>query len=125
MTTYELADLAQSSFANTTSAFTVFLSVVFAYIVTAHLVGARLTRTQNRILTSLFLLVSIFKIWAVSAYVNGGVRLNQLAYPDAIANLFAPGSWLDPLMGIVGLLVIVMALKIMWDVRPTTVSNPS
>ena len=125
MTTYELADLAQSSFANTTSAFTVFLSVVFAYIVTAYLVGANLTRTQTRILTSLFLLVSILNIWAVSAYANAGVRLNQLAYPDEMANFFTPGSWLAPSLGIVSLFIIVMALKFMWDVRHTTASNPT
>lgn len=125
MTAYELADLAQSSFSNATSAFAVFLSVVFAYIVTAYLVGAGLTRMQNRIVTSLFLLVSIFNSWAIAAYANGGVRLNRLAHPDNATHFFFPGSWIAPLVGIACLLVIVMALKFMWDVRHAKTINAS
>jgi len=125
MTAYELADLAQSSFANATSAFAVFLSVVFAYIVTAYLVGAKLTIMQNRIVTFLFLMVSIFNGWAIAAYANDGVRLSLLAYPDIPTHFFRPGSWIAPLVGIVCLLIIVMALKFMWDVRHAKTANSS
>ena len=117
MTAYEMADLAQSSFANATSAFAVFLSVVFAYIVTSYLVGAKLTRMQNRIVTFLFLLVSIFNSWAIAAYASGGVKLSLLAYPEIQTHIFRPGSWIAPLIGIACLLIIVMALKFMLDVR--------
>ncbi len=123
MTTYELADLAQSNFANATSAFAVFLSVLSAYIATAYLVGATLTPAQNRILTTLFLLVSIFNCWGMAAYANGGVRLSQLAYPDTTGNFLAPGPWIAPLIGGVGLLVVVMTLKFMWDVRSAAAKN--
>jgi hypothetical protein len=125
MTPYELADLAQSNFANATSAFAVFLSIVFAYIMTAYLVGAKLTHMQNRIVTFLFLLVSILNSWSIAAYASGGVRLSQLAYPDNPNHFFSPGSWIAPMMSIACLLIIVMALKFMWDVRHTKTTNPT
>lgn len=124
MTAYELADLAQSNFANGTSAFAVFLSVVSAYIVAAYLVGAKLTRIQSRIVTILFLLISIFNSWTIAAYASGGARLSQLASPDDPNQFFRPGPWVAPLIGIACLLIVVMALKFMWDVRhPKTKSS--
>ena len=117
MTTYEKADLAQNLFDNSLSTFAVLLSVVFAYIVTAYLVGAKLTRTQVRILTTMFIMVSILLVWSVAGYLNEGVWLYQLAYPDNVENFLAPKTWLTPLTVILGLLFLAMALKLMWDVR--------
>jgi hypothetical protein len=117
MTTYEKADLAQNLFDNSLSTFAVLLSVVFAYIVTAYLVGAKLTRTQVCILTTMFIMVSILLVWSVAGYLNEGVWLYQLAYPDNVENFFAPKSWLTPLTVILGFLFLAMALKLMWDVR--------
>ena len=125
MTTYEKADLAQNLFDNSLSTFAVLLSVVFAYIVTAYLVGATLTRTQVRILTSMFIMVSILLVWSIVGYVNEGVWLYQLAYPENVENFFTPKSWLAPLTVILGVLFLAMALRFMWDIRHTTVSNSS
>ena len=125
MTTYEMADLAQSNFGNGLSTFAVFLSVVSAYLVTAYLVGAKLTRTQVSILTFLFLLVSALIVWGLSAYTNGGVQLSLRANPDSAGNLFAPKSWLPAMLAFVGLLIIAMSLKFMWDVRHPKEKGPN
>lgn len=117
MTSYEFADLAQSSFANATSVFAVFLSIVFAYIATAYLVGAELTRTQVRISTSLFLLVALVNIWSFSAYTYSGVLLVQRASPEAVGSLYVPAPWLAPFAAGISVFIVTMALKFMWDVR--------
>jgi hypothetical protein len=124
MTTYELADLSQSQLANSLSAFSVFLSVVFAYIVSAYLVGAKLTRPQVRMSTFVFVIVSHLIVWSMAAYVNGGVNLNRLAFPESQDSLFSPRLWLPYLVLGVGFVVLFIALKFMWDVRyPKTPSR--
>ncbi len=125
MTTYEMADLAQSNFGNSLSTFAVLLSAVSAYLVTAYLVGAKLTRTQVSIVTFLFLLVSALIVWSLSAYTNGGVQLSLRAFPNSAGNFFAPKSWLPEMMAFVGLLIITMSLKFMWDVRHPKESAPN
>ena len=117
MTTFEMADLAQGQIANTISFFAVFLSVVFAYIVTAYLVGAKLTRTQVHLLSFVFLIVATLLVWSMASLVNGGVRLNQLAYPDIRGSFFASQLWLPQVVLGVGIVVLGIALKFMWDVR--------
>ena len=123
MTTYEMADLSQNLFANALSAFTVFLSIVFAYIVSAYLVGAKLTRTQVSMLTFVFVIVALFVVWSMAAYVDGGVFLNSQAYPDKVGDFFAPKTWNTTLMFGVGVIIISVALKFMWDVRHPKTSN--
>ena len=123
MTTYELADLAQSAFANATSAFTVLLSVVFAYIVSAYLVGAKLTQMQVRMLTFVFVIVAMFIGWSMAAYANGGILLNRLAFPDSVGRFFDPKNWLAPLIIGINMVIILVALKFMWDIRHPKTSN--
>lgn len=123
MTTYEMADLAQNLFANSLSSFTVLLSVVFAYIVSAYLVGSKLTQTQVSMLTFVFVIVASVIVWSMAAYVSGGVALNRLAYPENADQFFAPKSWLAPLTIGIGIVVLIVALKFMWDVRHPKSSN--
>ena len=123
MTTYEMADLTQNLFANALSSFTVFLSVVFAYIITAYLVGTRLTRTQVRMLTFVFVIVAILIVWSMAGYVNGGVNLNRLAYPDNQDLFFAPKTWLPQFVIGIGFVILCIALKFMWDVRHPKTHN--
>ena len=117
MTAYEMADLAQSQLTNSISVFAVFLSVVFAYIVTAYLVGAQLTRTQVRMLSFVYLIVATFLVWSMASLVFGGVRLNQLAFPDSRDSFFATPLWLPQIVIGVGVVVLGIALNFMWDVR--------
>ena len=123
MTTYEMADLAQNLFANSLSAFTVFLSVVFAYIVSAYMVGAKMTRTQVRMLTFVFVIVAMLIVWSMAGYVSGGVTLNGQAYPDNDGLFFAPKTWLAPLVVGIGIVILIVALKFMWDVRHPKTSD--
>ena len=123
MTTYEMADLAQNLFANGLSSFALFLSVVFAYIVSAYLVGAQLTRTQVRMLTFVFVIVAALIAWSIAAYTNGGVNLSSLAFPDNTDHFFTPKSWVPPFVLGIGLVIICIALKFMWDVRHPKTPN--
>ena len=123
MTTYELADLAQSNFANSTSAFAVLLSVVFAYIVSAYLVGAKLTRMQVRMLTFVFVIVAMLTGWSMAGYADGGTSLNRLAFPDSVGRFFAPKNWIAPLIIGINMVIVLVALKFMWDIRHPKTSN--
>ena len=123
MTTYEMADLAQNLLANSLSTFAVFLSLVFAYLVTAYLVGAQLTRTQVRMLSFVFVLGAMLIVWSMAAYVNEGVNLHQLAYPDRHDNFFSPKAWLPQFVLGMGFVVLGIALKFMWDVRHPKTPN--
>ena len=123
MTNYEMADLAQNLFANSLSSFTVFLSLVFAYIASAYLVGAKLTGTQVRMLTFVFVIVAVLIIWSMAGYVSGGIELNRLAYPDNVDRFFAPRAWITPLTIGIGIVILLVALKFMWDVRHPKTSN--
>jgi len=123
MTTYEMADLAQNLFANSMSAFTVLLSVVFAYIVSAYLIGAKLTRMQVGMLTFVFVIVAMLVGWSMAGYVNGGVSLNGLAFPDGVGRFFAPRIWLAPLVIGINMVIVLVALKFMWDIRHPKTSS--
>ena len=124
MTVYEMTDLAQSAFGNGLSTFAILLSVVSAYLITAYLVGAKLTRTQVSSLTFLFLLVSVITVWGISAYSNAGVQLSLRADPDSAGNFFTPRPWIPALLGFVGLLIIAVSLKFMWEVRHSKKTAP-
>ena len=117
MTPYELADISQTQFGNSLSAFAVFLSVCFAYIVTAYVAGARLTSARARMSTIVFVAVAALLAWSLAAYVNGGVRLSSLAFPDSEGGIYSPKNWLPEFVLAIGILVIALALKFMWDVR--------
>ena len=70
MTPYEYADLAQSTFGNSMTCYALILSIVSGYLVTTYLVGAKLTRFQATLLTTIFLFVMGFL-----AVVNVSIRL--------------------------------------------------
>ena len=124
MTTYEMADLAQSSFGNSIAAWGIFLSLVTAYLLTAYLVGAKLTPTQVIVLTTMYLVVSALVVWSISAYVNGATQLSMRAYPESTGNFFAPKPWVPFAVGLIDSLVVAMSLKFMWDVRHRKESTP-
>ena len=87
MTTYELADLSLSSFANMASNYAIFLTAVSAYLAVAYFVGAKLTGTQAVMLTGLFLFASSVSIWAMLSFGVYGVRLVHDAFPDATSGI--------------------------------------
>ena len=125
MTPYELADISQTQFSNSLSAFAVFLSVCFAYIVTAYIAGSRLTSAQAGMSTIVIVVVATLLAWSMAAYVNGGVRLSNLAFPESEGGVYSPKVWLPEFVLAVCILVIALALKFMWDVRHPKTSDRS
>jgi len=118
MTPYEYVDLSQSAFGNSISSYAVFLSIVTGYLVTAYLVGAKLTRTQVSILTILFLIVMVFMIWSMSAYVYWGIQFGYQASPETAGRSFmSPRPFIPGLLALVNLFTVAMCFFFMWNVR--------
>jgi len=120
MTPYEYTDLAQSSFGNSLSTFAVLLSIVSGYLITAYLVGAKLTKSQVTILTTIFLSVMGLLAWSMSAYTYWGSFYSVLGRNEATAtgtNFFVPSAWTTGAVAILNLFTIVMCLLFMWNVR--------
>jgi len=117
MSTYELADIAQSNFNNSLGAIAILLSISFAYLAAAYFVGSKLTRMQVSLLNVVFLLFGALTSFGAAAYVNGGAYLilqSGMANPD---KFFSPKLWLGPLVGICCLTAIIVCVKFMHDVR--------
>ena len=118
MTPYEYADLAQSAFGNGLSSFAVLLSIVSGYLITAYLVGAKLSKFQVRLLTTMFVLVMGLLAWSMSAYTYWGSYFAALGRNEASPeSLFRPGAWTTGATAILTLLTIVMCLLFMWNIR--------
>ena len=121
MSAYEYADLAQSLFSNTTAAYAVFPSIVNGYLVTAYLAGAKPTRMQVGILTTLFLAATVIAIFSMTAYAFGGTRLAHLSNPQINEEkVFAAKFWIPTALLIVTTITVAMCLTFMWDVRHPT-----
>lgn len=127
MTTYELADLSQSFFGNSIAAYAVFLTIVSGYLATAYVVGARLSVSQVRLLTTLFVLVMFFLIWTMSAYVYWGVEFALGAINAGTqAGIMKPSIWVPVVFAVLNLFTAAMCLVFMWNVRRSqTGSRPS
>ena len=118
MTPYELADLAQSAFENSLSSFAVLLSIVSGYLITAYLIGAKLSKFQVTILTTVFLMVMGLLAWSMSAYTYWGSFYAALARNASTgADYFRPGIWTTGAVAVMNLFTIVMCLLFMWNVR--------
>jgi len=68
-------------------------------------------------LTFVFVNVAVLLVWSVAAYTNGAINLNQLAFPDSQGGVYSPKSWLPLFLLAIGLVIIGLGLKFMWDVR--------
>lgn len=118
MTPYEYADMSQTSFANAMSSFTLILSIVTGYLITTYLIGAKLTRFQVRLLTTMFLFVMGFLTWSMSAYAFWGSFFSAQGTLDVeFAKFFRPGAWTAGATAIMNLLTTAMCLLFMWNVR--------
>ena len=118
MLPYEMIDLAQSTFSNSTAVYAVFLSLVSGYLVVGYLVGMELTKTQVTILTVLFLYATFILIWAQSAYVFWGGYYSELARGDrAEVVMFSPKMWMPAVIAVGNLLTVAACLFFMWNVR--------
>ena len=123
MTSYEMADLGQSAFGNSLSAYGIFLTLVTAYLATAYLVGRKLTGSQVSILTTLFVIVASLAGFSVAAYTNAGTDMIIRAFPESRGGLLGPRLWLTPVVMMVNVFTVIMCLKFMWDVRHPKTPN--
>lgn len=118
MTPYELADLSQSYFGNSISAYAVFLSIVSGFLATAYLVGAKLTQFQVRVLTTLFSIVMLFLIWTMSAYVYWGVLFALGAHSNSdTTSVMLPSVWVPVVFAVINLFTAATCLLFLWNVR--------
>ena len=121
MTPYEYADLAQSTFGNSMTCYALILSIVSGYLVTTYLVGAKLTRFQATLLTTIFLFVMGFLAWSMSAYAYWGTVYSAQGTSDAALGIFfKPGDWTSGAVAIMNLFTIAMCLLFMWNIRTST-----
>ena len=118
MTSYEYADLAQSTFGNARTVGAVIRAFVSGYLVTTYLVGAKLTKFQVTVLTILFVYVMVFLAWSMSAYAYWGTYYGaQNARDVALAGYFRPGIWAVVLVAILNLSTVAMCLLLLRHVR--------
>ena len=68
MTEYELLDLVAGANDSMYDSTTLFLSLVSGYLLVAYLVGAKLTKTQATIISTLFVVGAVFQCWGLLAY---------------------------------------------------------
>ena len=75
-------------------------------------------------LAFVFVAVAILIVRSTAGYVNGGVILDQQAYPDRPDRFYSPRNWIPHLVLGMGFVILGIALKFMWDVRhPKTPSR--
>ena len=118
MTPYEYADLSQTAFGNAMTSYALILSVVTGYLITTYLIGAKLSKFQVTILTTLFLFAMAFLTWSMSAYAFWGTFFSTQNPSDAeLGKLFRPGAWTTGVAAILNLFTTAMCLLFMWNVR--------
>lgn len=118
MTNYELADISQSFFGNSLSAYAVFLSIVSGFLATSYIVGARLTTSQVRMLTALFCITMVFLIWSMSAYTYWGVLFALGGDADnAPSGVMLPGTWVPIVFAAINIITVAMCLIFLWNIR--------
>lgn len=68
MTEYELLDLVAGAIDSMYDSTTLFLSLISGYLLVAYLVGAKLTRVQTVIVSTLFTVGAGFQCWGLLTY---------------------------------------------------------
>ena len=90
MTEYELIDAYQSVEASWQGAVSIFISILFAYLATAYFVGAKLTRAQITIVTSLYTLFSVFVLRMLATLLTRmtqlGTEIHEISPERAVAD---------------------------------------
>ena len=117
MTEAELMTTAQAGWSNVISLIAIFISVLSGYLVVAYLAGADMTRSQNVIVTSLYLLISIFILWSIFTLVERSNEMAMLAIDMSTQRTLAPKGYIAHGIAIVFGICTVASIKFMWDVR--------
>lgn len=104
-----------------------FVTIISGYLVIAYVAGSKMLRSQVAIITVLYLLLSLFVLWATLNMVNRAADFENIAYGLASGELAQFTSKDDAGIAMVSIFAIclVASLKFMWDVRhPKRVTSP-
>ena len=117
MTDAEIWELILISQANSATYFAIFLTIVSGYLVVAYTAGAKLLRSQIRIINTVFILSTVSMSFATYAQTRRGAFLLDFASPkytspESAAMVLAPTA-----MGATQLAVTIACLIFMWQVR--------
>ncbi len=118
MTEYEIADLTFSLVGYGMAAMTLYFSVVSGYLAVAFMTGARLSRSQMSIITSLFVVFSLSLVFGTYSFFDSA---NSIAGSVSGSIEF----WLAPVIGVAELMGIMAAFKFMLDIRRDSSANNS
>ena len=120
MTEYELLDLVSGAMDGMYDSTTLFLSIVSGYLLVAYLVGAKLTRAQVVIISTLFVVGASLQCWALltqeiamEEYLAAKAQLSPLTkFQHSVANGKA-----GTVIASAVVLGTIAALYFMWSVR--------
>ena len=117
MTEAELVSTAQALWANVIALMAILLSVMSAYLIVAYLAGSKLTHSQAVIVNTLYVLVSVFLVWAMFVLAQRGIEVATLAID--LSTQRELGSTPNVARALIGLFGVcsLASLKFMWDVR--------
>ena len=117
MTEAELVSAAQALWANVIALMAILLSVVSAYLIVAYLAGSKLTQSQAVIANALYILVSVFLVWAMFVLSQRALEAATLAIDMSTQRELGPTPNVAlALVAIFGICSLA-SLKFMWDVR--------
>lgn len=117
MTEFEALEIAALMTSNAISSYTIYISFTFAYLTVAYLVGAKLSKIQALVASSLYLFAALSAILAFFANLEVyGMAISQAPLVRSLAPYLSPTFWKVYMLGLMstGLLV---SLFFMWDVR--------
>jgi hypothetical protein len=120
MTEYEMMDLIGTFQTLAVTEIMAYFTVLSAYCIVAFMVGPKLSRAQVIMITGLYLIMSLFLVWATGSHLMGARSLVENVtmiagndFRSVIVTYLKPHQVVIPLL----LIGVVSGLKFMWDVR--------
>jgi len=104
---------------NTITLLTLLITVISGYLVVAYIAGAKMTRDQVMLISTLYVLMSSFIIWACREMSLRAAVLEDAGYAltnGPVAELYARGDVATAIISAFSL-ALIASLKFMWDVR--------
>ena len=118
MSEAELTESAALFFNLALSGIALYVTVCSGFLVTAYLVGAKITRTQVLIISSLFVFVAALMAYGVFGWMWRAFLYNEiLMTTDQTALLTSGSPMTGPFLAVIMTAGIFACLKFMWDVR--------
>ena len=120
MSEYELRDLFISMQGESQTTSALFLTVISGYLVVAYLLGAKLTKSQSRIFTGIFI---VFTTAQIAGHFMTMLGMGDLAYQaETLGGSAKPLIFWATVYLAIHIAITISCLKFMWDIRnPKTV----